>query len=501
MKIHTSNVVKRIIAVCVCILMLTGCSVKKEYPPELSPSAATPPPVQTNGTGVLSVTLYYRSADGQLSAEQRDVNWPSGVSRAQVALQALFDDPDSAALSPVMPKGVSFAGVELSGNVCDVYLKGALTDDGQSLLIARAAIAATVEANEGIEYTDVFINGMQPGFNGRPLGVLKPIDGSLNAYLSQYMAADTNAGAEVGTLESRDAQLYFSDTSGNLLLSDVSTMRYDLHAQADLVISALLSELMKGPLESEGREPILPTDMKLAKCSFVGRDAAGSSADTAGSPGIAELHFTKSSEQFDQRLVYAAIVCTVTSFWPGVEGVRIFLDETLVYPDEALGLHTQRSVFERGDFDGVLGHTAVLAFPDQEGLGLYPVLRCMDQDTVYDPKERLQALFTGTADLGVSLTMFSPDDLLSVTIEGDMAVVNWRKGFGDTLADFVNNGVSHLPKSARARMVVYAMINTLCNMPGVQRVWMLEEGQRIDKTIDNIYLGNALLYNPGLMLT
>ena len=125
----------------------------------------------------------------------------------------------------------------------------------------------------------------------------------------------------------------------------------------------------------------------------------------------------------------------------------------------------------------------------------------MDQDTVYDPKERLQALFAGTADLGVSLTMFSPDDLLFVTIEGDMAVVNWRKGFGNTLADFVNNGISHLPKSARARMVVYAMINTLCNMPGVQRVWMLEEGQRIDKTIDNIYLGNALLYNPGLMLT
>jgi hypothetical protein len=274
-----------------------------------------------------------------------------------------------------------------------------------------------------------------------------------------------------------------------------------MHAQGDLVISALLSELMKGPLESEGREPVLPTDMKLAKCSFVSRDAAGSTADIAGSPGIAELHFSKPAEQFDQRLVYAAIVCTVTSFWPGVEGVRIFLDETLVYPDEALGLHTQRSVFERGDFDGVLGHTAVLAFPDQEGLGLYPVLRCMDQDTVYDPKERLQALFAGTADLGVSLTMFSPDDLLSVTIEGDMAVVNWRKGFSDTLADFVNNGVSHLPKSARARMVVYAMINTLCNMPGVQRVWMLEEGQRIDKTIDNIYLGNALFYNPGLMLT
>jgi hypothetical protein len=216
---------------------------------------------------------------------------------------------------------------------------------------------------------------------------------------------------------------------------------------------------------------------------------------------VVELHFTRPADKFDERMVYASIVYTVMCFWPGVEGVRIYMDDEIVYPGDVPGIQTRRSVFRRDDFTGMLGHTATLAFPDQEGLGLYPVLRCMGQDTVYDPRMRLTALFAGSADLGVSLTMFAPEDVLSVSIQGNMAVVNWRTGFYDTLLDFVGNGVSHLPRNARVRLVVFAMVNTLCNIPGVQRVWMLEDGQRIDKSIGDFYLGNALLYNPGLMLS
>ncbi len=147
----------RVCALLLCALLLSGCRVQQEYPPQLSPSAATPPPVETDGTGTLSVTLYYRSADGQLSSEQRDVEWPAGVSRAQAALKALCDAPESAALNPVIPEGLTFERVELSGDVCDVYLTGELPDNGQSLLVARAAIAATVQANEGIPYIDVYV--------------------------------------------------------------------------------------------------------------------------------------------------------------------------------------------------------------------------------------------------------------------------------------------------------------------------------------------------------
>ncbi len=177
---------------------------------------------------------------------------------------------------------------------------------------------------------------------------------------------------------------------------------------------------MKGPLASEGREPVLPTDMQLNECFFSnGADDQSNEGDQSTlAPGVVELHFARPAGEFDERMVYASIVYSVMGFWPGVEGVRIYLGDEIVYPGDVPGVQTRRSVFKREDFAGVLGHTATLAFPDQDGLGLYPVLRCMGQDTVYDPRMRRTALFAGTADLGVWLTMFQPEDVLSVSIHG-----------------------------------------------------------------------------------
>lgn len=504
----------RLLAAALCALLLSGCTVQAEYPPALAESTATPPLVETEREALLTAELYFRSTDGRtLSTEQREVKWPAGTSRAQAALSALCDGPNSPSLAAVVPSGLSLKDVELSGDVCHVYFTGALPANAQELLVARAAIAATVEANEGILYSDIYINGMQPGYNGRPLGVLHPVDVALDVYiadLKQQTASIEQSEGEASTFDSWNASLYFSDTKGELLLCDVRTLPYSRKSDASLVITALLGELAKGPVESDGREPILPTDMRLNKCMFVqdgiflpqGEENGTAAPPATNEQGIAELYFSRPSESFNEMTVYAAIVYTVTGFWPKVEGVRIYLDDELVDVADVLGLDiSPHTSFTRADFAGMLGHTATLAFPDQDGLGLYPVLRCMPQDAVYDPLARLRALFTGPADPGVPLTLFAPEDVLSVSVQDNTAVVNWRPGFYEKLAAFVDSGVSHLPRNTRAQMVVFAIVDTLAGIPGIERVWMLEDGQRINKSIDMIYLGNALFYNPGLMLT
>lgn len=504
----------RILAAGLCALLLSGCAAQAEYPPALAESTATPPPVETKREVPLMVELYFRSTDGRtLSAEQREVAWPAGTSRAQAALSALCDGPNSPSLAAVVPSGLSLKDVELSGDVCHVYFTGSAPENTQELLIARAAIAATVRASEGILYSDIYINGMQPGYNGRPLGVLQPVDVALDVYLAdikQESVSTEQAEGEAGTFDSWNVPLYFSDAKGELLLCDVRTLPYSRKVDASLVITTLLGELAKGPVESNGREPILPIDMRLNKCVFAqdgvflpqGAEEETVTPPAADEPGIVELYFSRPSENFDEMMVYASIVYTVTGFWPKVEGVRIYLDDELVDVADVLGLDiSPHTGFTRTDFAGMLGHTATLAFPDQDGLGLYPVLRCMPQHAVYDPLARLRALFTGPADPGVPLALFAPEDALSVSVQGNTAVVNWKPGFYEKLAAFVDNGVSHLPRNTRAQMVVFAVVNTLAGIPGIERVWMLEDGQRINKSIDMIYLGNALFYNPGLMLT
>ena len=48
-------------------------------------------------------------------------------------------------------------------------------------------------------------------------------------------------------------------------------------------------------------------------------------------------------------------------------------------------------------------------------------------------------------------------------------------------------------------MFIYSVVNTLTELEGVSRVWMLEDGKKLG-SVDEIYLGNALMRNPGILV-
>ncbi len=499
-----------LVLVLLIAVVLTGCASAAEYPAPLPQSVATPPPVEAGDNTTIQLTLFFPTQDGHsLGSEQRDIIRPENVSRARSAIEALCEGPKSDALSAAVPEGWALSGVELSGDVCNIYFIGNSVT-GNELLILRAAAAATVYASEGISYTNIYLNGMQPGYAGNPLGVLSPIDIPLDSYLINVSRDNTDTGSngtgEANVLKSRNAQLYFTDITGSLLLCDVRELSYKQQEHANIVIAALLGELAKGSLGSVGREPVLPSDMRLVKC-VMPESASPSSAATdiplaASVTGqVVDLYFTRPSEEITSPIVYASIVYTVTGFWPQTEGVRIYLDDVPVTVGSALDNGDGGTIFSRADFSGMLGHTVTLLFPDQDGLGLYPVLRCLPQSAAYDPLARLAALFTGPADPGLPLSMFEEGDVLGVSIQGNMAVINFKEGFYEKLSAFVESGVSRLPQNTRAQMAVFSMVNTLASIPGVDKVWMLEDGERIDKSINLLYLGNPLFYNPGLLLT
>lgn len=499
-----------LVLVLLTALTLTGCTSTAEYPAPLPVSDATPPPIEAVDDTTIPLTLFFPTQDRHaLSSEQRDIVRPENVSRARCAIEALCEGPKSDALAAAVPEILTLSGVELSGDVCNIYFTGGPIT-GNELLILRAAAAATVYASEGISYTDIYLNGMQPGYAGNPLGVLSPISIPLDSYLNNVSRDNTDTGSsgagEADVLKSRNAQLYFTDITGSLLLCDVRELSYKQQEHANIVIAALLGELAKGSLGSTGREPVLPSDMRLVKC-VMPETASPSSAATdiplasSVTGQVVDLYFTRPSEEITSPIVYASIVYTVTGFWPQTEGVRIFLDDAPVTVGSVLNNNDSSTIFSRADFSGMLGHTVTLMFPDQDGLGLYPVLRCLPQSAAYDPLARLTALFTGPADPGLPLSMFEQADVLGVSIQGNMAVINFKAGFYDKLSAFVESGVSRLPQNTRAQMAVFSMVNTLASIPGVDKVWMLEEGERIDKSINLLYLGNPLFYNPGLLLT
>ncbi|MDL2235235.1 GerMN domain-containing protein [Christensenellaceae bacterium OttesenSCG-928-L17] len=531
-------------AILVCVsLWIPACSPQADYPPAIVPTITTPPAIETGAARSISVELYFRAGgDGALMPETRTVLCELNTHRAEAAVHALCGGPTDPVYTAVVPEGWTLTGVEQSGDICHVYFQSETAATEEELLILRAALAATVSKNGGSAYVNVFLNDMQPGYLDRPLGAQASVLEALDTYLAQY-AANINANAnnlDTDALIENNVELYFADTSRTLLLCDVRTLRYDSEADIVSIASSLLDELSKGPVNSEGREPVLPVDMRLLRTRHIAPDPVTDPAvDTpdatipevganpteaptteggetpARSPapggGMLQLYFLNAASLADENertLVFASLVHTLTSFLPNISEVEINLLNPAIQ-NERPELQTHIATLEqyieyterytRADFKDALGQNVPLHFPLKDGTELSIVQRCLPQAAANSALCRLQSLFDGNANTGVDLTFLVPEDILSVTQSGEnMLIVNFAPGFVEKLRAFSASGDTPLPGDTRTKMAVFSMINTLCEFPWISRVLFLEDGRQITETIDNIYFGNPLYYNPGL---
>ena len=124
--------------------------------------------------------------------------------------------------------------------------------------------------------------------------------------------------------------------------------------------------------------------------------------------------------------------------------------------------------------------------------------RIISQTTAYDPLVRLQKLLSDLSDQGMSYAPFTAEDIEDGYVVDDVAVINWAPGFSETLRTYLESD-STMEISRRESMFIYGVVNTMTDMPMISSVWMLEDGNKIDK-IQNIYLGSALVRNPGLIV-
>ncbi|MEA4971057.1 MAG: GerMN domain-containing protein [Candidatus Pelethousia sp.] len=499
-------------------VLLTGCAVAGETTPQL-PASETMPPVLSEGIegeGSFTAELYFRSEDGlRLVAETREISYTGNISRAQAVMEALAQGPGSSMLHASLPGNMDLDRVELSTDACNVYLLSSYVPSAQEWFIARAAVAATIYEAEGVGSVNLYLNGVEPGVNRQALGALAPITERLDTYVANMLQEFENwysqEGTEAGSFATRTATLYFTDFEGELLIARNSTVNYDRTEDAGGIAALLVAKLRDGDLNLE---PVVPADLTLAERPLVTPLEQVQSAlwpesgEEADSPhpqdpeqaesgeSIITLRFEKPAYDYDPNLLAGALTLTLTGYIPNVAGVAIYLrGEDGAYAN----LAGAKGYYSRTDFSDIIGANIYLPFPDAEGSTLYRVPRAVPGKSVYDPRVRLAELFKGPADPGVLYPLFTADDIESVYVIGELAVLNWQSGFSEKLAALMETEVFNLPKERRERLFVYSVVNTITEIPGIQRVWMLEDGKKLG-AVQDIYLGNALMRNPGIMI-
>ncbi|MDR1619672.1 MAG: GerMN domain-containing protein [Clostridiales bacterium] len=511
-------------------LLLGGCDGSAETPPDMPVRSASPPSADSDGSTYFTTDIYYFAEGYKLAPETRQILLPDGMTRAEAALSELATAPKDEKLGAAIYESLAFDSMRvlLSGNVCLVYLDGINIFSSklkeQDILKARAAIAATVAAAEGVVYTDVYINGLQPGYSYRPLGAIADLGTEVNVLSMQFPPPTDKEANESGVMESRDAIVYFTDARGTLLICDIKPLQYNAYTSIHDIITLLFAAMHEGPADSDSFTGIVPADM-VYKTSTFRRDNYEELLPAGGPPisipeeenttftsipsqGVLTLYLEYPHEEYDTLMVCASIVNTVTSFLPRITATRIYINERLITTTDLFGGGaTGSGLLTRADFNDMIGHTATLCYPGRNGLGLSQTQRLVKQSDILNRLKTLQLLFAGPEATGAYLWPLTPEDMLSVSLRDTLAVVNTRAGFYDKLARFVAESQAG-PETA-ASLGVFSMVNTLCAMNSIEKVQFLEEGQRIDKSltiesgsgaVNTIYLGNPLYYNPGILL-
>lgn len=505
------------------LMLLCGCESGTEAVPEMELSTYVPQKGAEHAS--FTAQLYFLSDDGHyLSVEEREIGYDSYMNRAEAAVQALIDGPKNTVLRASVPGGVGLQKVETSYEACNVYLLASHTPDAREWLTARAAIAATVFACEDIQTVNLYLNGMTLGYYGRAMGAMQPISNTLDSYIvgMQQEYKEISESAEIGAsiYENRIATLYFTDSTNTLLLAKNVTLNYDSLENERSIAALLISKLMTGagdlfPVLPEDFELMSPISITFIKNSTHMPDDESDEGDSPhpdemlpggiageednvmdrGEPSIATVNIREPQSPYDMEVMCGAITLTLTGYIPDIQGVVITMTDS---DGNAVHLGTE-AYFTREDFSDMIGRIVHISYPNSDGSVLYRTSRAMASEDSYEPRRILGELFADTVDTMGMYGHLSAEDISDVYITGSTVVVDWKAGFEEAFRNYLICDDCRIPKDKRERMFVYSVVNTLTELEGVSRVWMLEEGRKLG-SIDEMYLGNALMRNPGIIV-
>lgn len=485
---------KRLFSMMIAFVMLAACAF-----------AELPRPDDTGidmvigehmGEYYAEVQLFYESGNGmELTGVTRNVYVPQDGNLVEAALTELFAVGEDKEYLSTMPGDAYVKSVKLNCGIATVDLAanmGGIRDEGE-LVSMLMAVSNTLTGIEGVEHVNVLINSRQESICGLPLGTLTHEETSIATVWSGLQAESdffTGSSATGISLE-RDAVLYFPSANGQWLLPEAREISFADDAYAD----TLLAELMKGPTGGEAYSSFISNGANiLNEESKIVVNDSGERILVLSLSGIVRDYLLL--QDISDWQFAGAITLTMTSFIPEIDGIQLLINGESYSKMNIKGnfREIKDGILRHSDFDMYTGSTCLLYFSDNEGY-MSAVQRTMSSERAFSPYALLIQLISGpsAADTDVYRTMpagITANDLLGVAVVDDIAIVNMSANFY-RLCQALNE--------EEERTVVYSIVNTLSQIPGINAVSIKIEGESIETLAGNIYLLSELMPNPGII--
>lgn len=152
-----------------------------------------------------------------------------------------------------IPSSVKMNYWKLEDKVLYVDFDNGYTEMGKvEEILCRSAVVLTVTQAEGVDYVNFTVKDTPlPDSSGKPVGNMKATD------------FVDNSGSALNSYESREAVLYFADSTGEALVEEVVSSLYSSNVSMERFI---IEQLQKGPTK-EGHKRTIPASVKLNSVS------------------------------------------------------------------------------------------------------------------------------------------------------------------------------------------------------------------------------------------
>lgn len=439
------------------------------------------------------VPLYYISSDQQqLVALTRVVKPDADESLAEKAVKRLLEYGAEPSVRSIAPEGTRLNWLERSGEIVTLDLSvDALLLEPQEMCWMNAAITNTLTSIEGIKYVNILIGGKAENAIVLPSGTFSRTNLTLTALRAQQEADDVRFDADPESAQiERDVTLYFGGWQDNRLLPEVRRVVIDTYEIADVLIEAL----RQGPRNGSAR-PVLPSGAQLVY------DQDSEMLEDDGRR-ILGLSFTGGlfeqlrRENLSAWQLFGSLTLTLCRSIPELDGLVISVGGQTVteFTEGAATYSVPGGIMTPDMFDELIGRVAKLYFADADG-GLCVAERLLDRQGAVSPRVLLEQLILGpyVFDGNANAQPVIPEgvtgpDILGIRVEDNTALINLSSNFYR-----VCQGLS----ATEERNLVYAIVNTLCELENVERVRFYIAGEVVDTLGGTIHIAGALLPNPG----
>ncbi len=170
----------------------------------------------------------------------------------------------------------------------------------------------------------------------------------------------------------------------------------------------------------------------------------------------------------DEALVRAAVVSTLCQI-SGVEDVLFYVGESELMVNGRLVGRMNRESFIYDMSVSEAKATVTLYFPDVYGEKLHKVVREVSYDSMYtDEQIVIEELIKGTDNEELSGSVPKGTKLINIVTKNMICYVNFNSSF--------TNGIDSIPDS----MIVYSVVNSLSELPGVSSIVISVDGVKLD---------------------